>query len=64
MLSHLVESSSIDIKVRSIVSIHRFRDVEAVVQHEDIDLVMLVKTACSGFFFLSSNLSITFLLMF
>ena len=41
MLSRLVESSSIDINVRSIVSIHRFRDVEAVVQHEDIDLVML-----------------------
>ena len=41
MLSRLVESCSIDIKVRSIVSIHRFRDVEAVAQHEDIDLVML-----------------------
>jgi hypothetical protein len=41
MLSHLVESSNIDIKVRAIVSIHRFRDVENVVKHEDIDLVML-----------------------
>ena len=38
MLSHLVESSNIDIKVRAIVSIHRFRDVENVVKH---DLVML-----------------------
>jgi hypothetical protein len=66
MLSRLVESSSIDINVRSIVSIHRFRDVEAVVQHEDIDLVMLGhKTACSGFFLpFLSNSSITFLLMF
>ncbi|MEF3091760.1 universal stress protein [Raoultella sp. WB_B2P2-3] len=41
MLSRLVESCSIDIKVKSLVSIHRFRDVEDVVQHEDIDLVML-----------------------
>ena len=32
MLSRLVESSSVDIEVRSIVSIHRFRDVEAVVR--------------------------------
>ena len=65
MLSRLVESSSIDISVRSIVSIHRFRDVEAVVQHEEIWSCWDIKTACSGFFppFLS-NLSITFLLMF
>lgn len=41
MLSRLVESSRIDIKVRSIVSIHRFREVEAIVQQEGVDLVML-----------------------
>ncbi len=51
MLSRLVESSSVDIEVRSIVSIHRFRDVEAVVQREDIDLVMLGhKNHLFGFF--------------
>lgn len=41
MLSRLIESCSIDIKVRAIVSIHRFKDVEALVQQENIDLVML-----------------------
>lgn len=51
MLSRLVESSNIDIKVRAIVSIHRFRDVEAVIKHEDIDLVMLGhKNRLFGFF--------------
>jgi hypothetical protein len=66
MLSHLVESSNIDIKVRAIVSIHRFRDVENVVKHEDIDLVMLGhKNRLFGVFPPSpSNLSIIFLLMF
>ncbi|MEN0617529.1 universal stress protein [Klebsiella indica] len=41
MLSRLVESCSIDIEVRSIVTIHRFKDVEAIIQRENIDLVML-----------------------
>lgn len=41
MLSRLAESSSIDVNVKAIVSIHRFRDVEAVIEHEAIDLVML-----------------------
>ncbi len=41
MLSRLAESSSIHVQVKSIISIQRFKDVEAVIQHEDIDLVML-----------------------
>jgi len=41
MLSRLVENSSINISVKSIVTIRRFRDVEALVRHEEVDLVML-----------------------
>lgn len=41
MLSRLVRASTINVKVKSIVTIHRFQDVEAVVKQEDIDLVML-----------------------
>lgn len=41
MLSRLVESANIDVKVKSIVSIHRFKDVETLVEKEGIDLVML-----------------------
>ncbi len=41
MLSSLVESADIDVTVKSIVTIHRFKDVEALVETEGIDLVML-----------------------
>lgn len=41
MLSRLVESTHFDVKVKSIVSIHRFKDVEMLVESEGIDLVML-----------------------
>ena len=41
MLSHLVESSQANVEVKSIVSIQRFRDIDALVKNEGIDLVML-----------------------
>ncbi|PVZ87950.1 universal stress protein [Serratia sp. S1B] len=41
MLSRLVESTTIDVSVRPIVSIHRFEDVASLIENEGIDLVML-----------------------
>lgn len=41
MLSRLVKLSSIQLDVKSIVTINRFKDVETLVESEGIDLVML-----------------------
>ncbi|WON76440.1 universal stress protein [Serratia sp. UGAL515B_01] len=41
MLSRLVHPTNISLEVKSIVSINRFKDVEALVESEGIDLVML-----------------------
>ncbi|MFK3839577.1 universal stress protein [Serratia sp. NPDC087055] len=41
MLSRLAGSATFGVKVKSIVSIHRFKDVQTVIDSEGIDLVML-----------------------
>lgn len=41
MLSKLVEATKINVHVRSIVSIHRFKDISLLIEKEKIDLVML-----------------------
>ncbi len=66
MLSHLVESSSIDLKVKSIVSIHRFRMSKPLLNRKvSIWSCWGIKTACSGCIPPSLlSLLTTFLLMF
>jgi len=41
MLSRLVEDCTIPLEVRAIVSIHRFKDIEALIAREGVDLLLL-----------------------